>query len=183
MECLRIKREESGSWQLFYADIAGFDYQPGYRYRIRVHEEKIDPDQVPADGSSIKYTLVEIMEKTPDPKLRLNDIWVLQEMEGRPIQAGDLMERLERPYIEFHLRDNRYMGTDGCNTFRGSLLSVEEGQLQLGPAMSTRMSCGDMELPDNFLRLLSRADAYRIRGLELTLMEGQSPLLKFKKTD
>lgn len=183
MECLRIKREASGPWELFYSDIEGFDYQPGYLYRIRVREEKLDPAQVPADGSSIKYTLVEITEKTPDPKLRLNDIWVLREMEGRQIADGDLMERLQRPYIEFHLRDNRYMGTDGCNTFRGALLSVGEEKLQLGPAMSTKMSCGNMELPDTFLRLLSRTDSYRVRGPDLTLMEGQTALLTFKKTD
>ena len=183
MECLQIKREGSDSWELFYAAIEGFEYEPGYRYRIRVREVKRDPDQVPADGSSIKYTLVEITEKTPDPKFHLNDIWVLQEVEGRQISESDLTERLQRPYIEFHLSDNRYMGTDGCNTFRGSLLSVGEGELQLGPAMSTRMSCGDMELPDTFLRLLSRADAYRIRELELTLMQGQAALLTFKKAD
>jgi heat shock protein HslJ len=183
MECLRVKREASGPWELFYSNIEGFDYQPEYLYRIRVREEKLDPGQVPADGSSIKYTLVEITEKTPDPKLRLNDIWVLQQMEGRQIADSDLTERLQRPYIEFHLRDNRYMGTDGCNTFRGTLLSVGEEKLQLGPAMSTRMSCGDMELPNTFLRLLSRCDSYRIGNRELSLLEGNTILMTFQKTD
>ena len=183
MECLQVQREGSEDWELFYSAIEGFQFEPGYLYRIRVREEKLDPARVPADASSIKYTLVSVEEKVPDPKLRINDIWVLREMEGREVGEEALSGELQRPYIEFHLRDNRFMGTDGCNTFRGAIESVGETKLSLGPAMSTRMACPDMALPDAFLKLLSRVDSYRLAELDLILMEGSTELLRFRKTD
>ena len=38
----------------------------GYLYKIEVEEEQLDPQQVPADASSIKYTLVSVLEKNED---------------------------------------------------------------------------------------------------------------------
>jgi heat shock protein HslJ len=42
-----------------YSQIDGFDYQPGYLYRLKVRETRLLPAQVPADTSSIRYELVE----------------------------------------------------------------------------------------------------------------------------
>lgn len=183
MNCLQVRKETSGQWQTFYSSIIGFDHEPGYLYRVRVLEERLDPSQVPADAGSIRYTLVSVEEKTRDPKLRINDIWVLREMEGREILEEKLSGRLKRPYIEFHLRDSRYMGSDGCNTFKGSIEAIEDSELRLGPASSTRMHCQDMTIPDTFRRLLSRVNAYRFRERDLALLEGDSVLLNFRKTD
>lgn len=183
MECLQIRKAGSNAWELFYAEIEGFQYEPGYLYRIRVREEKLDPSRVPADGSSIKYTLISVEEKSPDPKLRINDLWVLWEMGGREVPEEALAGRLKRPYIEFHLKESRFMGTDGCNTFRGSLTFIGERELRMGPAMSTRMSCGDMNIPNTFLELLSRTDAYEFRERTLILLEGDTELFKFRKAD
>jgi hypothetical protein len=66
MECLEVRQSESATWQLFYSEIEGFDYEPGYVYRIKVREEKRDPEDVPADASSIRYILVSVDEKIPD---------------------------------------------------------------------------------------------------------------------
>jgi hypothetical protein len=67
MECLQIRKGDDPAWQLFYSDIEGFEYEPGYLYRLRVREEKRDPESVPADASSIRFVLVEVVEKKPDP--------------------------------------------------------------------------------------------------------------------
>ena len=66
MECLEVRQSESAAWQLFYSEIEGFDYEPGYVYRIKVREEKRDPENMPADISSIRYILVSVEEKIPD---------------------------------------------------------------------------------------------------------------------
>jgi len=183
MQCLQVRKEGSEQWQNFYSQIAGFEYEPGFLYRIRVQEEKLDPKEVPADASSVKYTLVSIEEKVRDPRLRINDIWVLEELEGRKIPDEELSGGLERPSMEFHLAESRFMGTDGCNSLRGSIEAIGERELRLGPAMSTKMSCGDMTLPDAFLKLLSRSDTYRIEDGRLWLSEGNTDLLTFRKTD
>lgn len=183
MECLQIRKEGSDTWELFYSEIEGFQYEPGYLYRIRVREEKLDSSLVPADASSIKYTLISVEEKVRDPKLHINDIWMLQEIEGRLVPEATLPGGLKRPYIEFHLQDGRYMGMDGCNTFRGSIESVGERELRIGPAMSTRMSCGDMKIPNTFLKLLPRVEAYEYGEGTLILLQGNTELFKFRKTD
>lgn len=57
------KGEDIGTdnWGNFYSDIEGFNYEPGYIYNLSVATERID--NPPADGSSIKYTLQEIISK------------------------------------------------------------------------------------------------------------------------
>ena len=183
MDCLQIRKEGSEQWQNFYSSITGFDYEPGYLYRIRVREERLDPSQVPADAGSIRYTLVSVEEKIRDPKLRINDIWVLREMAGHEVLEEELSGRLKRPYIEFHLRDGRYMGTDGCNNFNGSIEAIGDAKLRLGPASSTRKYCEDMTIPDTFHRLLSRVEAYELKDGNLVLLEGDAVLLNFRKAD
>jgi hypothetical protein len=66
MECLQVRKSESADWQLFYSEIEGFDFEPGYVYRLRVREEILDPADVPADASSIRFVLLEVEEKKPD---------------------------------------------------------------------------------------------------------------------
>ena len=183
-ECLQVQKEGSEDWQLLYVNIEGFQFEPGYLYRIRVREEKLDPAQLPADyPSSIKRTLVSVEEKIPDPRLPINEIWVLRAIEGLEVTEEQLAGQLKRPNIEFHLRDKRYLGTDGCNTFRGSIESLTGTGLRLGPAMRTRMTCLDTSIPDAYLKLLDRVDSYQLQELELILSEGNAELLRFRKTE
>ena len=63
MECLRVKEEGDANWQLFYNHIDGFAYKEGFEYTLRVKVEAVDAP--PADGSSLRYTLLEVVEKTP----------------------------------------------------------------------------------------------------------------------
>ncbi|GAA4154841.1 hypothetical protein GCM10022217_12360 [Chryseobacterium ginsenosidimutans] len=62
MKCLQVKENASGEWTNFYSNIEGFTYEPGYQYVLKVKTEKIATP--PADGSSIKYTLVKQISKT-----------------------------------------------------------------------------------------------------------------------
>lgn len=65
MKCLQIKNLTKGDteWQSMYGNIEGFDYEPGYIYKIEVKEEKLDTKNLPADASSIKYKLVKVVSK------------------------------------------------------------------------------------------------------------------------
>lgn len=62
MKCLQVKEKASENWTNFYTNIDGFTYEPGYEYVLKVKTEKIA--NPPADGSSIKYTLVKQVSKT-----------------------------------------------------------------------------------------------------------------------
>ncbi len=61
--CWLVKANDDTSWRALYGGIEGFEYQPGYEYRLRIKAEQL-PDP-PQDGSSIRYTLLEQISKAP----------------------------------------------------------------------------------------------------------------------
>ena len=62
MKCLQV-RENGGQWRNFTAPIEGFDFAEGYRTRLQVNVSNIA--NPPADGSSLRYQLVRVLDKTP----------------------------------------------------------------------------------------------------------------------
>ena len=61
-KCMVVAESADGETELFYDDIEGFDFVEGTTYVIDVSvEENPDP---PADGSSLTYRLVEVIEQT-----------------------------------------------------------------------------------------------------------------------
>jgi hypothetical protein len=65
-ECLLVQTGDNlntDKWEYFYFhdSIKGFDYEEGYVYTLEVREEKVK--NPPMDGSSINYTLIEILSK------------------------------------------------------------------------------------------------------------------------
>ncbi len=62
MKCLQV-REAGGKWMNFHSPIEGFDFQEGWRYRLQVAVAKVN--NPPADGSSLRYSLVRILDKMP----------------------------------------------------------------------------------------------------------------------
>lgn len=62
--CLMVQQGEelcSEEWTYFYDEIEGFQYEEGYVYELKVRVE--DVEDPPADGSSLRYILVEILSK------------------------------------------------------------------------------------------------------------------------
>lgn len=66
MNCIQIQegnKIEDNNWRLFYNDIEGFEYEPGYLYKLIVKEETLPIETLPADASSLKVSLVKVLEK------------------------------------------------------------------------------------------------------------------------
>ena len=60
-QCLRVRYAPDAEWELFYDEIEGFDYEPGFVYVLDVEVRRVaDP---PADGSSLAYRLVRVVDK------------------------------------------------------------------------------------------------------------------------
>ncbi len=185
-QCLQVKRGNQlseGQWENFYSSIQGFDYEPGYLYLLRVRETQLPAAQVPADASSIRYELVEVVEKRRDKKLRLYDIWALESVAGEAVDftaspAG------QQPNLELNLTEMRVMGTNGCNTFTGQITGVTDEQLTFGPLAMTRRACKDNNLADCVTAALDQVAGYRIKGLKLTLLdESGKEILGYRKVD
>jgi hypothetical protein len=63
MECMQVAYEEGGPSELFYETIDGFTFEEGTSSVIDVRVEQVDSP--PADGSSLAFTLVEVVSQTP----------------------------------------------------------------------------------------------------------------------
>jgi heat shock protein HslJ len=63
MLCLQVRTQPGAAWQLHYGEIEGFDWQVGVEYVIRVREYAVD--NPPADGSSLRWVLEEVLERSP----------------------------------------------------------------------------------------------------------------------
>jgi heat shock protein HslJ/uncharacterized membrane protein len=113
--------------------------------------------------------------------IRLNDIWVMQEMTGVVLKKEKLNKGL--PTFEFHLRDNRFSGHAGCNQMNGSI-KAEGNKIKFGPIASTRMACPDMTVEQAVGNALSgKALTYSIENLKLTLIAEDGVKMVFKKVD
>lgn len=61
MKCMKVKELPSGEWSLFYQNIDGFEYKVGTEYTLKVNVTDIP--NPPADAPSVKYTLIEVVDK------------------------------------------------------------------------------------------------------------------------
>lgn len=86
MKCLQVKEKASEDWTNFYTNIEGFTYEPGYEYVLKVKTEKIA--NPPADGSSIKYTLVKQVSKTKKEGIAANEKKLIIGAETLDCSAG-----------------------------------------------------------------------------------------------
>ena len=63
MKCMQVRSQPGESWGLFYQQIEGFTFEPGYRYQLEVTKEQLA--DVPADAPSLRYQLVKVVSKEP----------------------------------------------------------------------------------------------------------------------
>jgi hypothetical protein len=61
-ECLQVRESPEDEWTLFYDAIKGFNYEPGYNYKIIVAEKIVD--NPPADAPLFQWSLIEVLSKT-----------------------------------------------------------------------------------------------------------------------
>ena len=60
--CLQVSEAADGEYEFFYDSIEGFDPQPGTSYVVDV--EIIEIENPPADGSSLRYILIDVVEQS-----------------------------------------------------------------------------------------------------------------------
>ena len=187
MQCLEIQEGEqfaSDKWELFYDRIEGFKFRAGYIHKLKIKKENLDPVDVPADGSSIKYTLIEVLEKRSDKKVRLHDIWALKRINGKDIPRGKESGLETLPMLEIYLAEMRFLGNDGCNQIRGELTMATESNLQFGNIAGTKKMCREMNIPKAFRKALAQTATYKLKNLMLILVdENGKELAVLKKMD
>jgi len=184
MRCLQVQETDSiiqSNWENFYGSIEGFEYEPGYIYKLLVNKEELDPATVPADASTLKYTLVKVIDKKVDEKLRLNDIWLAKAINGKTIEKEKLKKQ---PILEIHLNNMKLIGNDGCNNIFGKIATLNANAITFDGIGGTKMACPNMDISSEYRNALSKIKTFKHEKLQLYFYDSEgNELLKFQKID
>ena len=184
MSCLQVQKGDSigtNSWEYFYSPIEGFNYEPGNIYTISVKQTQLPKSQIPADGSSLKFELIEVLDKAQDPLLALNDVYVVIEILGSEITKDTLSKT---PTMEIFVSERRVTGTNGCNIYYATIEHLTESEISFSPAGTTRMMCADMTIPDSFDKAITEVSGYsRKNGIVELKSDKGEVLIVLKKID
>ena len=182
MKCLQTQESvtlKPNDWKNFYGNIEGFEFDPGYIYKLAVKKEKLDPATVPADASTLKYSLVKVIEKNKDEKMRLDDTWTLKSINNEAIDSETFKKQ---PILEIQLNKMKIFGNDGCNNMFGSIKSLNEKNITFGALGGTKMACPNMEISSKYTSVLGKTKTYKIDDLQLYFYDADgNELLRFEK--
>lgn len=177
-DCLEIQKgdtKNANNWKLFYDSIDGFNYEEGYVYKLLVKEENaLKP--VAADASLKNYKLVRVMQKEFEPKLLLDNKWSLVELKNAPVLGENT------PTIEFQLDLRKMIANDGCNNLVSEIKSVMDSKINLGNVIGTKKICQEMELANQYGKLLNQINSYKIENKKLIIYDANdAEILAFER--
>ncbi len=166
-KCLQIKEKESENWTYFYSDIEGFDYEEGYTYKIKVEVSEVK--NAPADASSLKYTLLEVIEKTKAPRSLDKGSWMVTK-----VMNVDTFDR--NPFFSVTTSDNTIKGSTGCNRFFGAI-KMEGETIEITNVGSTKMMCANMDPEYAFMKAIHSVTSYKIDNDVLKFLSTNNEVL------
>lgn len=177
--CLQVRQSPEQPWQLFYDTIYGFDYQDGYLYELRVRiTPVVDP---PADASSTRYELIEIVSQTlvseSHGQLPLaGSRWVLERFGDQSVLASTEIT------LMFDDTDSRAGGRAGCNSYSAGF-TTDDGLSFMNP-VSTLMACAPeiMEQESRFFRALEGVTEFLLNDNTLTLIGNEDLVFRAEQT-
>ena len=106
--------------------------------------------------------------------------WKLSELNGKPVGEAEEGKRREI-YLTLTTKENRVSGNAGCNGFGGSYTLKADGfGLSFSQMMRTQMACDGLDIENEFISILEKADSYYIINNVLQLNRARmAPLAKF----
>ena len=165
MNCLNIYKGNNiaeADWKLFYAPIEGFTFEEGTLQKIKVKVERLNPKDVPADASSLKYTLIETIENQVDIRTHLAGEWNVTSLYGK-----ELNEETSIPSLIIDLNKNRISGNNSCNNYTAQITNATSQSLTLGAVATTRKMCFKMNVANSYNKALGEINTYLIKGNNL----------------
>lgn len=118
--------------------------------------------------------------KIPEAISLTDTYWKLTELNGKPMVTEDA-KTLREIYLVLYKEDNRVGGNAGCNGYGGTFKADQNGfNLSFKQMFRTQMACDGLDVENEYMAVLEKADAYYIIGNELQLIKARmSPLAKF----
>lgn len=148
LKCLQVKSDKRNKWEYLTSTIQGFDYQEGYRYRIRVKQTK------QKDTDSLSYSLIEVLSKE-----RANELpsvaaflarfkWNLLQLNGKDVSSS-------KANIGFDAKNGTIAGTTGCNNFWGNF-AIKDDKISFLHLASTIRACNGINIENDFFQIFEQ---------------------------
>lgn len=158
-QCMLVRQTKDGQPEYFYDQIEGFEHELGVTYVLRVGVS--DVENPPADASSLRYRLIEIVEAVEQIASDQIDgtTWRLL-----GVRDGDLFDAVpDDVEINIGFADGQASGSAGCNRFM-STYTADGTDLAFSPVGATKMLCPPevMVHEDRFLTMLAEVDTVEI---------------------
>jgi heat shock protein HslJ len=166
MVCMLVKERPEDDYGLFYDPIQGFDYAEGYEYELLVRIDSVE--NPPAGGSSLRYTLLELVQQKPSLEGRDWTVTAYANAEGQETQV------LPGTELTVSFRDGNLNGNAGCNGFFGGY-QISDGMLMIGEAVGmTAMACPDdiSAQERDFMTALLSSASFEVLDTEASLLNG-----------
>lgn len=181
-ECLNVFKGEDlkdEKWENMHASIEGFEFEEGVMKKIEVQKEDIDAKDVPADASSIRYTLVKELERKADPRIELKGNWVLA-----TINDGSINRMVVLPTLNFNLKEMRISGNGGCNLYSASITELTSKKLEIQESLGTLMACDNENIENDYHQALSKVATYELKKDMLSFYDKDGKvILSYLKVD
>lgn len=152
MNCLQVKEDLAQPWSNFYATIEGFDYQPGFEYKLKVKKIK-SSTPLPMDASAYTYHLQKVIYKKwvqASKATYLNKKMVLTRINDKTIDNGKI-------YLIIDSAKNSVFGKSGCNRFSANYM-LKSNTIDISLLMGTLMACDEesMKLEQQFSNAIEK---------------------------
>lgn len=105
---------------------------------------------------------------TADPQRLMIPRWFLSSLtlDGKQVDVAEGQQRVTLQFEE----GGQANGAGGCNNFRMTYSTGQDGKLAFGPIVSTKMACADwMDLESSYFQALSKTERFNTEDFQLKL--------------
>jgi heat shock protein HslJ len=185
MQCMLVKENPEDEYQFFYSEIEGFTFEPGYTYELRVLVEPVA--NAPADASSLKYTLIEVVSQEPVAAEAADAAGATEDLalEGPTWQLtgvadadGVVNATPEGVEATATFADGVVSGSSGCNNYSAAY-TLDGDSLTIMPGPMTMMACPEpqMTVEQQLMAAFGATAAYEIADGELHLLNADGQVV------
>lgn len=112
---------------------------------------------------------------------RLNDIWVLENINDIPLDKAQFQKGL--PRMEFNLTNNQIFAFTGCNEFNGTI-EVQGNKIRFGRFLGTLTACQNMSFESEYIsKITNKVLPFQIQPGKLFLQVSADSTFQYKKVD
>lgn len=165
-ECLNVYKGEDlkdEKWENMHSNIDGLDFEEGFMKKIEVKKVKKDTKNLPADASSIKYSLVKELERKEDPRAQLQGNWILATING-----GNINRMVVIPTMMFDVKGMSISGNGGCNLYSTQIAELTTQEIKFKQGLGTLKACNNKNIESEYHKALSSVEKYKVSDNKLT---------------